>query len=96
MPLQTVKANSSPEMTIQARIQSSVGIRLLRSKIVFDPWPGKNWLKIGTSRAPVAVSNTATRTIATRAITKMNQCGRTYLSSRLRSSIANRKYLNIL
>ena len=42
---------------------------------------------MGTSKAPVAVSKTATITIATNASKKVSQCGFTYCKSRLKSSI---------
>jgi len=48
---------------------------------------GRNCPKMGTSRAPVAVSKIATRTIVNSANVNVSQCGRTYFKRRRKSFI---------
>src|SRR5437868_5784484 len=93
IPFKTVNVMSSAEIAAHARNQSSRGTKLLRSKSVFDLTPpfGRNWLNMGTSSAPVAVSKRAPSSIATSAKTKIAQYGRTYFRRRLRSFIARAK-----
>src|SRR5215203_2433763 len=84
MPFRTVNVISMLAMAIHALNQSFLGTRLLRSNRVLVLTVGfcRNWSNIGTSRAPVAVSNTAPRIIAMTASKKVGQYGRTYRKRR--------------